>query len=492
MSVNIVLFDFDNTIANTESIKEIRELGQYHLLDEARLSTISVYTPVHNLLDQLIKKKVRLGIVTNSSRKYLEKLLKHLVLSDKFDVVVTYTDVNSSGKKPSPNGIRMALQKLNAQPSEKVLFVGDEYTDVMAAYRAGVTPIMPTWASRGTVSIAPAMELSSEMLVRYIDNPDEYQLFAEKCAKHKTAKFDRENVYFLPLDASANAVTVRGQMTSFCLGRYFSQKTAVTATLHDKHQLSTIIAMKGQETVFNIPDYWSDIFVHIIKNGAEFMFGSGGVFDVVTVIPSKKDKDPRLERLLSQIAEKMGLDEYAITFISDVFRFVDDAKSQKTLGRDERSQEAKRSLQLNEDRKECINGKRILVIDDVITTGATLSQAFDLLRECKVEKAVGLVLAKTVSIVEDERPCPKCGRAMRIRKNATSGERFWGCSGFSDEANECKYTESLFAKICTCCGRAMSVKTNRSTQQKFWGCTGYNKEPACNHSCDFDPYEMPN
>lgn len=486
-----ILFDFDNTIANTDSIREIRETSRYDDLNDKSMEKVRLYKPVPELLTNLRQLGVRLGVVTNSGSGYVKRVFEHLGLNDAFDTVVTYSDVRAAGKKPSPMGLQLALKNLNLKASPEILYVGDENSDHVAAYHAGITPVMPSWATRKPVSMAPALEMSSAMLLDYVADPYEYRLFAERCAELANAIYDRKKVYFLPLDLSANVVTVKDEMTSFCLGRYYSQKAAKTAWLHDHHALSLEIAKKEEQDVFEIPTHWVEMLAHVVRKGPEFAFGDKQPFDVITVVPGKKGKDPRLERLLGEIQEAMVKDDYKPNFVPDAFYYIDDAQSQKYLGRGERSFEARRALQLNESRASALAGKRVLVIDDVVTTGSTLERAQELSVRAGAARTMGLAIAKTVSILEDERTCAKCGKPMKVKK-AKTGNRFWGCLGFHDKENQCKYTEPLMTKSCPRCGRPMSINMNRRTGERFWGCTGYRETPQCSYSTNLDPTEMPN
>lgn len=489
--VQAILFDFDNTIAFTESLRDIREHGDYEQLTPETMAKAKVYKPIPTLLKGVREAGTKIGLVTNAGRGYIARVLAHLGLENEFDTIVTYTDVKKDGMKPSPNGLLLALKQLGVSPSTAILYVGDENIDHQAAYRAGITPVMPTWATKKPVSTAPALDMSSDQLLDYLKNPSEYQLFAERSAELGTAVYARTGVYFLPLDDSANVVTLKREMTSFCLGRYYSQKSATTALLHEKHNLSKEIQRKEAENPFNIPTHWSELFAHTIRHGATFVFDEKQVnFEVVTVIPSKKNKDQRLERLLDMIKKKMEGDQQKPLFIKDMFYYVDDAQSQKFLPRDARSFEANRALQLLSERAKVVEGKRVLIIDDVTTTGSTMRRARELALFAGAAHVTGVALAKTVSLVEDERPCPACGLAMKVKRNAM-GEHFWGCTGFNDPSAQCRHTESLVKKVCPSCGRDMRVNTNKFTKVKFWSCTGWNQTPACNHSLDMDKSETP-
>jgi hypothetical protein len=412
-------------------------------------------------------------------------LLAHLEIEGFFVAVVTYSDVKAAGMKPSPAGINLALNKMGITPSTRVLYVGDASIDVEAAYNAGVTPIVPTWASRDSISMAPALELSSKELATYFQEPGEFVLYAERCANANSEKFARKGVRFLPLDGEGNVVTMEAEMTTFCLGRYYAQKSPITAALHDGHELSKTIASKDEKPIFDIPQYWFDMIGHVVRKGALYVFKDDTQFDIVTVVPKKEGKDGRLERLLTGVSKLVG--DESIEFVPDIFYYLPDAKSQKTLHRNERFLEANRSLQLKKANIAKIAGKRVLIVDDVITTGATLERARTLALGAGAESAIGVAIAKTVSIVAQEKECLECGRAMVLRRNVGTGERFWGCLGYKDEVSPCANTESIYSKKCAKCGRPMKIRTNSHNKSKFWGCTGYHSTPQCSHAENFDP-----
>lgn len=489
--VQAIIFDFDNTIANTDSLREIRESGRYEHLTPEVLQRVKMYRPVPKLLRDLADAGVKIGLVTNSGRRYVELLLNHLGLAEVFSVVVTYSEVKSEGKKPSPRGLQMALDHLEVLPSWRILYIGDDNNDQLAAYKAHITPVLPTWASPRPISVVPALAMNSQMIIDFINNPAEYKLFAEQCSEKGTAKFKRKGVYFLPLDGDGNVVPMKSKMASICLGRYYSQKGATTALFHDRHELSKIIASKADSNPFVAPDYWIDLLVHVVENAAEFALGNGEIFDVVTIIPGKQGKDRRLERILDRVRQRVEGKPNVPEFLSNVFFFVADAVSQKTLDWRERAMEAERALHINPAVKSHVRGKRVMVIDDVLTSGATLARARALLLSGDAEAVLGVAIAKTVSILEDERSCPVCQRMMRVRLNKTIGSRFWACTGYFDEENKCTHTEALVKKSCPSCGRDMRISLNRRTSEKFWGCSGYNQAPVCNRTLQFDPDEMP-
>ncbi len=61
-------------------------------------------------------------------------------------------------------------------------------------------PIFPAWSINRPGSATPAIELSSEDLVNYFNDVDEYALIAERCADKRSVNFKRKRSYFLRSD----------------------------------------------------------------------------------------------------------------------------------------------------------------------------------------------------------------------------------------------------------------------------------------------------
>lgn len=473
----------DNTLLNTSAISEIRESLDYDKLTPETLDQVKIYKPVKDFLDHLHSKKIPMAVVTNSGRIYAEKVLEHFDLKKYFSTVVTYGDVKITGIKPSPYGINLAIERLGLQKTDKIIYIGDEDKDVIAAYRANIIPALCSWGSRQAISTAPEIEISSIMLKDFIEKPEEYRLFADRSADHQSINYKRDKAYFLPLDEYGNVVTVTAQLKVFCLGRYFSKNTIATSIIHDNHSLSKEIAKKElSPTDYKVPPYWTDMLHSFLCHIHEFQ---NIHYDIITIIPAKKDKSKRLESLLVDIQKKGATELASIDFITDVFYFIDDAKSVKFLKSQERSIEVDRSLQLNKDISSSIQGKSVLIIDDVITTGSTFGKAFQLLETAGAKVVNGIAIAKTVTFYEDEKNCPKCGSKMFIRKNPRHDTLHYFCTGYRKDEILCKYIENVEKKPCPKCQRNMNIFRNKSDNSKFWSCSGYNQSPVCNYKEEY-------
>ena len=85
---------------------------------------------------------VKVGLISNRKRDFLEHelaLVDGTGWEDLFDVVVCGSDV--SKRKPSPEMLLLAMEKLGITPSESCWYVGDSTTDVIAAKEAGIPSI---------------------------------------------------------------------------------------------------------------------------------------------------------------------------------------------------------------------------------------------------------------------------------------------------------------------------------------------------------------
>lgn len=101
---------------------------------------VSFYDGVNFVLNQLLRKKIKTGVVTSKNTTKTQKILQLLDFS--FDIVQTPND-NLQGK-PAPDHILYAMSKLNIKNSD-VLYIGDMDVDYEAAKRANVDYAHALW-----------------------------------------------------------------------------------------------------------------------------------------------------------------------------------------------------------------------------------------------------------------------------------------------------------------------------------------------------------
>lgn len=481
-NVQAVIFDLDDTLVSTGSLARFRESNDKEgIHDEIHKS--HVFNPVEDMLREIKHRGVGLALVSNSPSWYVEELLDFHDLQF-FDVKITYDDVGPSGIKPSPKGILLALEHLGLPSPCNAIYIGDKDIDFEAAYYANVKPVAPSWATTHPINQVPAAILNSEHLISYLDDYDKISLIADRTALKRTFEFDKDQLNFIPLNERGQVTALdRSKIRLIALGRYFSQGSTLTANYHEAHQLSKDIFAKELSETYVIPQYYVSLMSKVIESLPLYVFNDDHIaFDIITVIPSKKGKNTRLENFLKRIEKTLNSSS---EFITDLFEFHDGAKSLKTLGGyEKRIDELKQNLTIRQKYLNALGGKSILVIDDVLTTGASFGRAFELLDTHNASFSMGVCLAKTVSVEEKLGLCPDCNRILRINTNKNTGIHFIGCTGFF-ETPQCKYHKSIKLGTCPECGENLVKRYNRADKNYFLGCEGYARN-RCKYTKECD------
>lgn len=136
--------------------------------------------------------------------------------------------------------------------------------------------------------------------------------------------------------------------------------------------------------------YPIDAFAVLIAENAQPMISAA---DVITAVPTGKSRKRELgyaqsEKMAKLIAEITGKP------FRRVLEVTASKQEQKRLNYEERWENALKSYVVS--RPEEIRGKAVLLIDDISTTGATMSAIADKLRSAGAKSVMGAVFAKTV------------------------------------------------------------------------------------------------
>ena len=99
------------------------------------------YPNIVEFIDNLIKKKIKLALVTSSLRVEAEITLKTFNLTDSFSVVITAEDIVHS--KPNPEGYLKGAKILRIDPGECIV-IEDAPKGVQAAKSAGMRVVAVT------------------------------------------------------------------------------------------------------------------------------------------------------------------------------------------------------------------------------------------------------------------------------------------------------------------------------------------------------------
>jgi len=76
------------------------------------------------------------GVVSMNSQSHIKQTLAENKISDMFQFVVGYEEVDMRKQKPDPDGLLLCLEKLTGLASGYVFYIGDHETDVKCAANA--------------------------------------------------------------------------------------------------------------------------------------------------------------------------------------------------------------------------------------------------------------------------------------------------------------------------------------------------------------------
>ena len=103
---------------------------------------VKPFEGIHELLSELHRRQVPLGVMTGKGRRSARVTLDALGWSDTFAAVITGDDVTH--QKPHPDGPLAAASILNVEPA-RCAFIGDAPVDIGAGKAAGMITVAAAW-----------------------------------------------------------------------------------------------------------------------------------------------------------------------------------------------------------------------------------------------------------------------------------------------------------------------------------------------------------
>lgn len=407
----LCLFDLDDTLVRTSDLDDIRRAGKNDKTEAylsrltAALGTVAsrlIYP--ESLLEEIraANSGMRLGVFTRSPRSYAKLVLEKAYPNIDWDVLIAFEDVQHT--KPRGHGVHAAMRQLKLSNPANVLMVGDNDVDVCAAYHAGsrivvdksawpAAKVREHWAALGHVPdafITKPRDLLGVLGLPDCHLPELERLHAGSPAG-PAVRFD-EIGHFKPWEFEEP----RGPTRIAVCGRSFSNHGSV-ARRRAGHLLTAAIEANKDSTQF--PDEWVAAVLAFVNKEYGIKLLTGRL--VITVIPHRPGREPRLEHFLTQLAAaaaaRSRILARSVSVEPNLLAFREGVRSQHNdrLGKNERFENVRDHLYVH--RKDLVNGKTYyLIIDDVTTTGASLIYADEYLRAAGARHVACLSIAKNV------------------------------------------------------------------------------------------------
>lgn len=406
--IRLCLFDLDDTLLRTNDLAPFRGAANVNNNSQEYTNNLMtayrdipfrvIYTQQHHAQLREAHPEMKWGVFTRAPRHYAMTLLGAAYPGMQWDTVIAYEDVQRT--KPYGDGIWAAMRQCGIENVDQVVLVGDEKSDVQAAYQGGCWSVLDQsgWTRPWASSYYWAMERVPDAIIdgptkllTVLQHPKgfwpelEYQSDGDAAMPGRASRFDTINHFFPRPDRGYASITV--------LGRLFGEYEDLRPRRQWHALTDEIHAHKSAES---FPAGWTQA----IRN---YLYRIGAAGDcLITVIPFKPGRPARLEALLDQVRRSDVAEPIregtTFTYAPSLLAFREGAVSShgRHLTREERFANVGQNLFVAQ--PEQAGGKRIVVIDDVITTGATLLWAHRFLVEAGAKSVSCVSLTKAVGI----------------------------------------------------------------------------------------------
>ena len=393
-TIKVLLFDLDGTLINTDMLESFRSLKhalygtpEYKKAIEDTLSQYNTSKERERLIyfNEWCISKLKeivsyIGVVTKSPRDYAETVLKWAYPKTDFDIIVAHESIKM--QKTNPECIYLALNdfyrrynisKEDRNPNE-ILYVGNENSDIETAYNAGVLSGIKLNDLQSRIDLnlklIPDFEIHNfSELKNVLNSPNELLPIMEYGFDDVT------NVLFrFPFRYETKIDWNKESYEIIVAGRYFPADTPFEVK-RKYRRLSQEILENKNSLLYS--DKWFETLRILLTNETEASLIEDNYRVILTCIPKRKGQQDRLEYLLEKLRDYLEnhpvKTDCEIHICPDLLAYTESAISnhKEAKTKERRFQNVQDNLFVK--RTELLsNINKVIVIDDVVTTGASL------------------------------------------------------------------------------------------------------------------------
>lgn len=143
-AINMEVRNLPKLFYNTDIYEDkARDIFEAHYYEQCIVNPY-LYEGVEETLQELTACGIKISIATNAPTQFAQRMLSHLGVAQKFDLIIGADKVKKS--KPSPEMLETILNNYGFdKQNHQAWMVGDNSKDMLSASSAGIDSVFATW-----------------------------------------------------------------------------------------------------------------------------------------------------------------------------------------------------------------------------------------------------------------------------------------------------------------------------------------------------------
>ena len=218
----------------------------------------------------------------------------------------------------------------------------------------------------------------------------------------------------------------QGIIPMYMLGRYFGYSQYMSQL----HPYSSALYLNKKEGRKSYGTY-NQVFENLISAAVGKVIDNYDI-DGICAVPSRPGKANRFAGILDSVSREYNIENYGPFLTCE-----EDYPSQKSLSYQERQENIRGVFAFKGE----LHGENVIIVDDIVTTRATMNECINTLYDAGAGEVYIVVLAVNQqgtnywSSNEIQVSCPRCGNKMHLLINSRNKSFFYSCYDCNNTLN---------------------------------------------------------